>query len=92
LSAPRPVIPSFSSERAEAAWWDKNRAVVEAHLRNILHDKANAPPKVVMTPGYKKKLVPANARLTGADLDAARKIAEDRGIAYEAYIKSLLTK
>jgi predicted DNA binding CopG/RHH family protein len=86
------VIPSFSSERAETAWWDKNRAEVEAHLRHVLRDKAKAQPRVVMTPGYKKKFVPVAIGLTGADLDAARKIAEDRGIAYETYIKSLLTK
>jgi len=41
-----------------------------------------------MTPGYKKKFVPVAIGLSGADLDAARKIAEDRGIGYEAYIKS----
>ena len=86
------VIPSFSSERAEAAWWDQNRAEVETHLRGVLRDKAKAQPRVVMTPGYKKKFLPVAIRLTGADLDAARKIAEDRGIAYESYIRSLLPK
>jgi predicted DNA binding CopG/RHH family protein len=86
------VIPSFSSERAETAWWDKNRADVEADLRRVLREKAKAPPRVVMTPGYKKKFVPVNVGLSGADLDAARKIAEHRGIGYEAYIKSLLPK
>ena len=45
-----------------------------------------------MTPGFKKKFVQTVAKLNGADLDAARKIAEDRGIAYEIYIKSLLQK
>ena len=45
-----------------------------------------------MTPGYKKKFVPVKVSLTGADLDAAREIAEDRGIGYEVYIKSLLPK
>ncbi len=86
------VIPHFNSERAETAWWDKNRADVEADLRQVLRDKAKAQPRVVMTPGYKKKFVPVSVSLTGADLDAARKIAEDRGIGYEAYIKSLLPK
>jgi len=86
------VIPSFSSERAETAWWDKNRTEVEAHLRHVLRNKAKTPPRVVMTPGYKKKFVPVTIGLTGQDLDAARKIAEDRGIAYETYIQSLLGK
>ena len=85
-------IPSFNSERAETAWWDKNRAEVEADLRKVLRTRQAAPPRVVMTPGYKKKFVPVAVRLSGPDLDAARKIAEDRGIKYEAYIKSLLTK
>jgi predicted DNA binding CopG/RHH family protein len=83
------VIPTFSSERAEAAWWDKNRTAVEADLRAVLRRKAKAPPQEVMTPGYKKKLRPVSVRLTGADLDAARKIAEDRGIGYEAYVRQL---
>jgi predicted DNA binding CopG/RHH family protein len=84
------VIPSFSSERAEAAWWDTNRAAVEADLRATLRQSQKAQPREVMTPGFKKKFLPANLRLAGADLDAARKIAEDRGIGYEAYLKSLL--
>ena len=84
------VIPSFHSERAEAAWWDKNRSAVEADLRAILRRNKAAQPRVVMTPGYKKKFVPVNVALTGDDLDAARKIAEYRGIGYQAYIKQLL--
>jgi hypothetical protein len=69
-----------------------NRAEVEAHLRRVLRNKAKAQPRVVMTPGYKKKFVPGKISLIGADLDAAREIAEDRGIGYETYIKSLLPK
>lgn len=84
------IIPSFTSERAEAAWWDRNRAAVEADLRAIVRRGQKAPPREVMTPGYKRKLVPVNFRLTGSDLDAARKIAEDRGMAYADYIKSLM--
>lgn len=85
-------IPSFSSERAEAVWWDKNRATVEKHLSLVLRESANAPMKEVMTRGYKRKFLPVTARLTGADLDAARKIAEYKGISYQAYIQLLLAK
>ena len=84
------TIPSFSSERAEAAWWDQNRAAVEADLRVVLREKKKAPPRVIMTPGYKRKFVPVPVTLTGNDLDAARKIAEDRGIAYQTYLARLL--
>jgi len=84
------LIPSFNSERAEAAWWDKNRSAVEADLRAVLRRKQTAPPQEVMTPGFKRKLRPVSITLTGTDLDAARKIAEDRGIGFQAYIKQLL--
>ena len=90
MPAQKLVIPSFGSERAETAWWDKHRAAVESSLRATLRERKAAEPQTVMTRGYKKKLLPLNIRLTGADLDAARKIAEDRGIAYETYIKLLL--
>jgi predicted DNA binding CopG/RHH family protein len=43
-----------------------------------------------MTRGFRKKLKPVAVRLAGVELDAARKIAEDRGIAYDAYIKTLM--
>ena len=84
------IIPSFKSESAETAWWDKNRAAVEAHLRKVVRASGNAPPKQVMTRGHKTKFLPVNVRLVGEDLDAARKVAEYRGIAYDTYIKSLL--
>ncbi len=84
-------IPPFASERAEAAWWEKNRPEVEAHLRRTLRTKQAAPPRETMTPGYKRKLIPVRVQLTGEDLDAARKLAEDRGISYQAYIRHLTT-
>jgi predicted DNA binding CopG/RHH family protein len=84
------VIPKFNSEKAEKAWWLKNLAAVEADLRIALRESQGAPAREVMTKGHKRKLLPANVRLVGTDLDAARKIAEDRGIAYDAYIRALL--
>ncbi len=86
----RSAVPSFNSERAEAAWWEIHRAAIEDDLRAALRARRSAPAREVMTKGHKRKLVPAAIVLTGAELDAARKIAEDRGISYEAYIKILL--
>ncbi len=91
MPLPSIAVPTFNSERAETAWWDRNRTEVEACLRAILREKKKAQPRVVMTPGYKKKFVPVPVTLAGSDLDAARKIAEDRGISYQVYIRSLLT-
>jgi predicted DNA binding CopG/RHH family protein len=82
-------VPSFSTERAEAVWWEKNRTAVEADLRAALHHSSRAPAQEVITKGHKRKLVSAPVRLVGDDLDAARKIAEDRGISFESYIRQL---
>ncbi len=83
-------IPSFGSERAETAWWDKNRSTVEASLRAAVRQRQSIEPKEVMTRGHKRKFVPIAVTLAGVELDAARKIAEDRGIAYRDYIKTLM--
>jgi len=32
------VIPSFKSEREEAAWWENHRAAVEADLRAAMRE------------------------------------------------------
>jgi predicted DNA binding CopG/RHH family protein len=92
LPRAKTIIPSFTSEKAETAWWDQNRLAVEADLRAVLRELQTASPREVMTRGYKKKLVPVAVRLTGNDLDAARKIAEDRGISCQAYIQFLTNK
>ena len=65
---------------------------VEADLRAALRDCQTAPLLEVMTKGHKRKFLPVTLRLVGEDLDAARKIAEDRGIGYEAYIQTLVTR
>lgn len=90
MAREKTVVPEFQSERAETTWWEKNRAAVEADLRAVLREKQKAQPREVRTPGFKRKFVPVPIVLHGSDLDAARKIAEDRGISYQAYIKSLL--
>ena len=86
------IVPSFSSEKAEAAWWEKHRADVEADLRAVLRERATVSPREIMTKGHKKKFLPVSLRLVGEDLDAARKIAEDRGIAFQDYMQTLVTR
>jgi len=34
----RLTIPTFESERAEAAWWEKHRATVESDLRTAIRE------------------------------------------------------
>ena len=92
MARQKTVIPSFTSESAEALWWEKYRADVEADLRAALRESGSVQPREVMTKGHKKKFLPVSLRLAGKDLDAARKIAEDRGIRYQDYIQTLASR
>jgi predicted DNA binding CopG/RHH family protein len=90
------VVPSFATEAEEAEWWYKNRefhgrqlvAAVKSGEAQILtkekllerigaHRQRNAAPVVSL-------------RIPEADLALARKQAEQKGLPYQTYIKSLL--
>ena len=89
------VTPSFATEAQEAEWWYKNRnkhgkqllAVVrtgETHVltKEKLRDRIAASKR---TPSPVVAL-----RIPEADLALARKQAEQKGLPYQTYIKSLL--
>lgn len=40
----RPVIPKFSSEAQEAAWWDSHRSEIEADIRQRMEREQNGAP------------------------------------------------
>ena len=89
------IVPKFVNETEEARWWFKNRRV---HEKDLL-DAATAGETQVLT---KEKLVARLAasqkkaarvvalRIPETDLDLARKQAEQKGLPYQTYIKSLL--
>jgi len=84
-------IPSFQSESAEAAWWEKHRAAVEADLRTAMRErKTISLPDVIAEARRKKELQPVTIRLASEDIAAARRLADDKGVGYQTYIKLLL--
>ena len=85
------VIPSFQSEKQEAAWWDRHRAEVEADLRQAMREGKTISLKDVLAHAKRKKeLLPVTIRLAGEDIATARQLAGDKGIGYQTYIKLLL--
>ncbi len=89
------MVPVFSSEAEEAAWWFKNRAAHGVELAGAA-EKGEAK---VMTrsalldriAASEKKAAPVvSLRIPEADLALARKQAERKGLPYQTYIKSLL--
>ena len=83
-------IPIFSTEREEAAWWDKNRAELdldfvkaakEGRLRRVTVEQLAARAGVTRM---------VSLRIPEADLDLAREQAARKGLPYQTYLKSLL--
>lgn len=84
------VIPGFQNEGEEAAWWQKLRAAVEADLRTSLRDAKTMLSLPDVLSRSRPKLLPVTIRLPSEDISTARRLAEDKGIGYQTYIKLLL--
>ena len=90
------TVPAFASEAEEAAWWFKNRkshdrefaAAVETGQAQVLTGQ-----KLQERIEASKAKTPAHVislRVPQADLAMARRQAEQKGLPYQTYIKSLL--
>jgi hypothetical protein len=89
------IVPRFASEAEEAEWWYKNR---EIHGQQLIAAVRSGEAKVLTKEklldriqASRKAASPVVAlRIPRADLDLARKQAEEKGLPYQTYIKSLL--
>lgn len=81
-------IPRFSSEAEEAAWWDAHRSEIESEIRQRMKQKRT------LTLGSllqgEKLSQPVTLRIAKEDLETARRLAAQKGIGYQTYIKMLL--
>ena len=89
------VVPAFATEAEEADWWYKNRHVHDKQLvAAVKSGEAQILTKEKLLEriaASKKKPAPVVAlRIPYADLALARKQAEEKGLPYQTYIKSLL--
>ena len=90
----RPV-PSFATEAEEAAWWYKNRNAHSAQLRDAVKsgEAQHLTKQTLLERIAASRKIPAQVvalRIPQADLALARKQAEEKGLPYQTYIKSLL--
>jgi predicted DNA binding CopG/RHH family protein len=92
---PKRVVPAFATEAEEADWWYRNRNI---HGKQLLAAVKNGEAQVLTKEklrariaASKKTPAPTVAlRIPEADLSLARKQAEQKGLPYQTYIKSLL--
>lgn len=82
------VIPKFSSEAEEAAWWDTHRSEIEAEIRQRMKQKK--PLTLGNLLQGAKPSQPVTLRIPKEDLETARRLAAQKGLGYQTYIKMLL--
>lgn len=90
IKAVRRKVPKFATEAEEAKWWDDHKEMIERNLIRAIDDGT-------VQHGTARRLVrEARAsrnitiRMAEADLNLARKQAEEKGLPYQTYIKSVL--
>jgi predicted DNA binding CopG/RHH family protein len=84
----RGVIPKFTSEAEEAAWWDAHRSEIEAEIRQRMKQKRPLTLGNLLRGG--KLSQPVTLRIPREDLETARRLAAKKGLGYQTYIKMLL--
>jgi predicted DNA binding CopG/RHH family protein len=82
------VIPKFSNEAQEAAWWDTHRSEIEAEIRQRMKQKETLTLGSLLRGG--KPSQPVTLRIPKEDLETARRLAARKGLGYQTYIKMLL--
>ena len=93
----RIVVPKFATEAEEADWWYKNRRV---HAKEFLEAARRGEVQVLTKEKLLARIEDSKNKAAAApmiairipadDLALARKQAEENGLPYQTYIKSLL--
>src|SRR5436309_6918980 len=86
-------VPSFASATQEAEWFDKNRRKLEADMSRRLRTgdtKTLADALRQSAAKEKVRLKPATIRMLPDDLDIVRRLAVEKGLPYQTFIKVLL--
>src|ERR1039458_8461309 len=86
----RITVPKFSTEADEAQWWYDNREKVEDALIHAMDNGTIRRGTAQRLTNEARASRNVTIRMVEADLDLARKQAEEKGLPYQTYIKSVL--
>jgi predicted DNA binding CopG/RHH family protein len=80
------------NEAQEATWWDKNasRLTREAAQRGALQQGTIEELLADMKKAQRDQTTPLSIRFATADIERAKAQAQEKGLGYQTYIKSLL--
>ena len=82
------AIPKFSNDAEEARWWDAHRSEIESEIRRRMKQKRPLTLSNLLQGA--KTSQPITLRISREDLDTARRLAAQKGLGYQTYIKMLL--
>jgi len=88
--AERPKVPKFASEAEEALWWDERRNMVEKELLKAMREgsvQSGTAQQLAMQAKSSKNIT---IRMPVHDIERARRLAEQKGLGYQTYMKMLL--
>lgn len=88
--ADRVKVPKFRTESEEARWWDDHKDMVEENLIQAMRDGTVLRGSAQRLAREARASTNITIRMAVADLDLARKQAEEKGLPYQTYIKSVL--
>jgi len=86
----RIVVPKFESEADEAQWWYDHRDEVEEALIAAMDNGTIRRGTAARLTAEARTSRNITIRIAEADLGLARKQAEEKGLPYQTYIKSVL--
>src|SRR5580658_10977303 len=92
-TAGRIAIPKFESQQAEAEWFDRHRKPLSVNMRRRLkagEGKTLAEALAQSAAKEKVRLKPVTIRMLPDDLALVRRLAFEKGLPYQTYVKVLL--
>jgi len=84
------VVPKFATEAEEAKWWDEHMGAVGENLIAAMKSGTahRGGPRRVLQERRESRNITIRMPLT--DLQAAREMAQKKGLPYQTYMKMLL--
>lgn len=83
------IIPTFTSETADADWHESHKRVLEQEIGRRIRS-GNTKSVASAKAREKRALRPVTIRLPMEDINSARELAAQKGLGYETYIGMLL--
>ena len=85
-----PFVPKFKTEAEEAQWWFDNREKIEDGLIRAMDNGTIRRGTAQRLTREARSSRNVTIRMVEADLELARKQADEKGLPYQTYIKSVL--